>query len=159
MQVHLLTVTDDFTGCRCHGLQGFNGCFCLALLEHTQDGIQQNDNQDDDDFCPFAFAGQHASHCADGCRDQQDDQHRILQLVQETLQKGGLFAFLQLVGTILCQPRLRFGRSQTLFAYQKFTQNFFRRLGVDFLHGLNTPLLWEFFQQKILIQRPRNGVV
>ena len=134
VQVHHLAVTQHFTGSSSHGLQGFNGGFGLALLEHAQNGVDQNDSQNNDDLCHFVFTGHQSGHRGDRGGDQQDDQHGILQLGQKTLDQGGLLALLQLIGAVLGKTLLRLGRGQSLRAHAEVTKDVFGGLGVGFLH-------------------------
>ena len=64
-------------------------------------------------------------------------QHRILQLLDEALEQGGLFGSLELVGAVLGQAILCLGSGQTLSPYAEVAQNFFRGLGVGFLRILS----------------------
>ena len=134
VQADQLAIPQDFTGGGGHGLQRFDGGFGLALLEYAQNGVQQNHGQNDDDFRPFVFTGQHTGQRADTRRNQQDDQHGILQLGQKTLQQSGFFALLQLVGAVLGKASLRLGGGQSLSAHAEAAEDFFGGLGVDFLH-------------------------
>ena len=133
-----LAVTHDLTGSGSHGLQGFDSSLCFSLLEHAQNGIEQNDHQDDDNFGPFRLTGQHTGQSGNSSRHHKDDQHGILQLLDETLKQGRLFGFLELVGAILCQALFRLGRGKTLSSHAEVVQDFFCRQGVGFLMGFSS---------------------
>ena len=85
-------------------MQGLNGSLGLALLHHAQNGVQQHHRQDDDNLrqlLPGENAGD-GGHCGGG---HQNQQHRVLQLLQKTLEIGDLLGLLQAVGAVLLQAR------------------------------------------------------
>ena len=99
-----LAVPQHLAGGGGHGLQGLNGGLGLALLHHAQNGVQQHHRQDDDNLrqlLPGEDAG-NGGHCGGG---HQNQQHRVLQLLQKTLEVGDLLGLLQAVGAVLLQAR------------------------------------------------------
>ena len=134
MQHHHFAVAHDLAGSGGHGLQRFNGGFGLALLEHAQDGVQQNNSQDDDDFSHLVVTGQKVRQGGDtGCH-HQNNQHGVLELCQEALQQGGLFGFLQLVGAIFGQTFLGLGGGEALCTHAEVVHDFFGGLDVGLFH-------------------------
>ena len=107
-----LAVAQNLAGGGGHGLQRFDGGFGLALLEDAEDGVEQHDDEDDDDL-GHALAADDAGHGRNGGRAQQQDQHRVLELVQETLEQGSFFSLLEFVGAVLRKALGRLLRAQT----------------------------------------------
>ena len=115
-------------------MQGFDGSLRLALLDHAQNGVQQNDGQDDNDFGPFGLAGQHTGEGADGGGNQQNDQHGVLQLCHKALEQGGLFGFFQLVGAVLGKTLLGLLGRQTFSGGVYSLQNVLKLLAIGVHH-------------------------
>ena len=115
MQYSQLAIPQHLAGGGGHSLQRFNGRFCFALLHNTQHRVEQHHDQDDTNFHqPFCqmteVTGlgqlqkvQHGGGCRNHRCDHQNDQHRVLQLCKKTLQPGGFFCLLQLVGAVFLQ--------------------------------------------------------
>ena len=61
----------------------------------------------------------------------------LRELLDETLEQGGLFGFLELVGTVLGQALLSLGGGKSLCSYAEIAQNFFCGLGIGFLHDFS----------------------
>ena len=97
---HDLAVAQHAGGGCGHFLQGFDGLFGLAFLIHAQHGVDDNDGQDDDNVGK-ALAFDHGQNAADGGCGQQDQDHRIHQLVHKTLQERILLALCKLVLAVL----------------------------------------------------------
>ena len=111
----LLAVPQHLAGGGGHGLQGFDGGLSLALLKDAQDRVQQHDDQDDKDLGK-ALARDEVGHRRDGGRDHQDDEHGVLQLLDEALEQGGLLSVLELVGAVLFEPGSGLRAAQTVGA-------------------------------------------
>lgn len=95
-----------FTGGCCHLLKGFNGFFRLALLVNAQNGVDEHDDQDDKDICK-ALSRISGGHAGDGGGNQQDDDHRVTQLLEKPLEQRDLFPLVQLIRTVLGKPLTR----------------------------------------------------
>ena len=108
MDRNLLAFPNDFTGGCCHGLQGLYGCFCFTFLHNTQNGVQKNHDQNDEYLCQ-TFSGNDVGDSGNRCSHHQNDQHGILQLIQETAEGGLFLRVLQLVGAKFRLPFLDFG--------------------------------------------------
>ena len=117
-----LAVTQDFTGSCRHLLQGFDGLFCLVLLIHAQHSVQNNHEQNDD-HVGEALVLHHGQHGADSSGSQQNDDHRVGQLLHELLEDGVLLGLRQLVLTVLCKANLSLSGGQTCCAGADFFKN------------------------------------
>ena len=79
-----LAVTQHLAGRCSHFLQCFNGLFCLAFLVYTQYSINDNYCQNDDNVSE-TFVGIEGSYTGNQCSHNQDDNHRVSHLSQESL--------------------------------------------------------------------------
>ena len=131
----LSAVPQDFTGGRRHGLQGFDGGLGLALLEHTQHRVQRHHHQDDAHLRQ-AFIRDDIGDRGNRRRHHQDDQHGIFQLRQETLEQGGFFGVLELIGAVFFQPLPGLGGGQPFGGGPQFPQNVFGGMDVFLLHQI-----------------------
>ena len=130
----LFSVPQHLTGGGGHGLERFNGGLGLALLHHPQHRVQQHHDQDDEHLRQTLLGHEAGDGGHTGC-NQQDNQHGVLQLGQEPLQKGGLFPVLQLVGAEFFKTLPGLLGGKTFRAGIQGVQHFVGRLGVGFFHG------------------------
>ena len=102
---HLFHTVTDHTGMGCgHIFQGIQGFFSLALLIHTHYGVQDHDQNDQAGFKQFSpILLDHDHRQRDHGCDHQNDDHGILELVKETLERGLLLFLTQLVFAVLAQ--------------------------------------------------------
>ena len=89
-----------------HLLQRFDGFLRLVLLINAEHRVNQHDGENDDGVCN-ALTLDDGEHGADGRRDQQDDNHGIHHLLEETLEKGILLRLGETVFAVFIETRLR----------------------------------------------------
>ena len=102
-----LAVADDLGLSRGHLLQRLEGLLGLGLLDHAEDGVQDDDGQDDGGVRPLGLALDEASDDGDGGRNEQHDDHRVTHLLEEALPHGSLLFLIKLVRAHARQARLR----------------------------------------------------
>ena len=112
--VNHLAVADDFGLRRGHLLQRLERLLGLGLLNHAEDGVQDDDGQDDGGICPLGLALNEAGDDGDSRRNEQHDDHRVRHLLKEALPQRRFLFFVQFVRTHVRQTRLRLGGSQAL---------------------------------------------
>ena len=112
----LLTVADDAGVGSGQVFQGIQRLFGLALLVHAHDGVEDDDEQDErglEQLAPVLFHDHHhKGH--DGGGDEDQD-HDVLELVDEALQGGFLLLFTETVLAVLTEQLGDLGRGQTRF--------------------------------------------
>ena len=130
----MLAAAQHLALCGRHGLQRFNGGLGLALLHDAEHRVEQHDREDDEHLRE-ALARERVRHRGHRRRSHQNEQHRILQLLEKALEKRSLRRLLQLVrpvpvkarGGLLCRQAGRRG--------VKRRQYVLRGLLIRFLHG------------------------
>lgn len=103
-------------------MQGLDGGLRLALLDNAQDGVQQHHRQDDEHLGE-GLMGQVVGDGGYGGGGHQDQQHGVLQLLDEPLKQGGLGGLPQAVGAVFRQTALRLGGGQALRAALQVRQD------------------------------------
>ncbi|MPN26260.1 hypothetical protein SDC9_173684 [bioreactor metagenome] len=127
-----MAIAQHIAGRGAHLLQRLDGFLSLALLIDTQDSIEQHDDQDDDGVRQMQFTLQKACQARHRRRDHQDDQHRLLKLLEETLKHRCVLALFELIASVCLKPRLCFLRAQPSGAAFYAIQNPIRGFQVIF---------------------------
>ena len=112
----LLAVADDAGVGRGHILQSIQGLLCLTLLVHAHDGVEDDDEQDERGLKQLApvLLGDDHHEGYDGGGDEDQD-HDVLELVDEALEGGLLLLFSETVLTEFGLQLGDLGRGQTRF--------------------------------------------
>jgi len=122
----------DFTDILVYIIVGIGAAGITVLIVKSK---YKNHGKDDNDLRPLTVPCQHTGQSADAGGSQQNDQHGVLELLNEALQKRGLFRLLQLIGSVLFQAFPSLPGGQTLRARFQRVQNFIHRLGVELFHA------------------------
>ena len=92
---------------RRHVFQSVQGFFRFGLLHHSQDGVEDHDQKNQQRLKELhGIVTETGHHKAHRRSRQQNHNHHVLELLQEPPQIGFLFLFCQLVGAVLLQARL-----------------------------------------------------
>ena len=84
LDVDHFAVTQDLRGCGGHFFQGFQGFFRLAFLNHAQNCVQQNDEQNDDSIGgEFRFGPEERRNPRNQSRRQKNNDHGVGQLIEK----------------------------------------------------------------------------
>ena len=108
-----LAVPQDLGGGGGHLLQSFNGLFRLVLLIYAQDGVDDDHGQDNN-YVGKALVLHHGQHAADQRGHQEDDDHGVCHLLQETPDQGFARRVRQPVFAVCLQAAGRLFRTQAL---------------------------------------------
>ena len=81
-------------------MQRFYRSLGLALLNHAENGVEQDDDKDDEHLGE-ALAGQSVRDCGNGSRRQQYQQHRVFELLEKALEDGRFLRLGKLILTVL----------------------------------------------------------
>ena len=109
-----LTVTNNScVRCR-HIFKGVQSLFCFALLIYAHNGIENDNKYDQCRFkklAPILFDTDH--HKGNDGGGNQNENHRILKLIKETLYSRFLFLLAELVFSVFAFSYKCFGRAET----------------------------------------------
>ncbi len=122
-----------------HGLKRFNGLLRLAFLQHAQYRVKKHDRNYDYSVRK-ALLFIEGDDCGDDCGNDENDYHRILELLKETLYQRGLFRIPELVTAVPLKPFRCLSGGKTGVAALQLVQHILSAVGVKF-HIDSFPIL------------------
>ena len=128
-----LAVAQHARGRRGHLLQRLDRLLRLVLLVDAEDGVDDDDRQDDD-HVRKALALDDREHTGDRCRNEQDEDHGILHLLEEADDQRRFLRLGKFVGPIFPEPVSSLLSRKALLAALRLAQDVFCRFQIVFQH-------------------------